>query len=166
MSWGDWAGAVQNVVQAIALVIVGMWAYYKFVRGRTFAYRAELEVTGELVSVAKARGMRASVSLENAGASDIPLRVGAVRLYALPAHGDAEDVDWQQVGRSVRIFSEHGWVEAQETIRDEVALRLPTTGDQVGVLAYRVDAVVYERRKDARGGIRWTARVVVPNELD
>jgi len=41
MNAGDWVTAIAAAVQAGAVVAAGIWAYFKFVRGRTFALRAE-----------------------------------------------------------------------------------------------------------------------------
>lgn len=37
-----------NIVTSAAIVIGGVWAYFKFVRGRTFANRGELSVSASI----------------------------------------------------------------------------------------------------------------------
>lgn len=49
MSVGDWIGAIGDLVQ-MAVVVGGIvWAYYKFVRGRTFARRSDIAVSGTVI---------------------------------------------------------------------------------------------------------------------
>jgi hypothetical protein len=58
MDIGDWVGAVQSGVATIAIIVGAIWGYYKFVRGRTFARRAEPAVAAELLSKGDEHAMR------------------------------------------------------------------------------------------------------------
>jgi hypothetical protein len=49
VSVGNWLSYLLNALQAVAIVVGGFFAYYKFVRGRTFHRRAELSVDAELI---------------------------------------------------------------------------------------------------------------------
>jgi hypothetical protein len=160
--WTDWADGLASVAQALAIVVGGLWAYFKFLRGRTFASRAELGVAAARLP-GDVPALKVTATLKNAGLSKLPLRTQAVLLYGIEARpGDespAATVE-RKLGKAHKVFAAHGWVEAGETIADELVLLLPARGD---VLAWRVECRVYERRR-GEGGLRWTASVVVPGE--
>lgn len=168
MTFGDWAGAVQNLVQVAAITAAAVWGYYKFARGRTFAHRAEATVAGDLLRGGDRAGMAARLTLKNTGATDIPLRVKALYVYGLPAQNWSAKPEWVELGKA-SIFDHHEWIEAQETIFD--AVFVPLTVKEALPLAYRLEARIYERtkrrlwRKAREGGIRWTATAVVPGTL-
>lgn len=49
--WGalakDWTAAAESFVTALAVLVGGVWAYYRFVKGRTFRPRVSIEVLGQ-----------------------------------------------------------------------------------------------------------------------
>jgi hypothetical protein len=47
----DFAEAFANVSQSLALIAGGVWAYFKFAKGRTFRDRLNPTVNGKLVSI-------------------------------------------------------------------------------------------------------------------
>jgi hypothetical protein len=168
MTFGDWAGALQSLVQVAAIAAAAVWGYYKFARGRTFAHRAEATVEGDLLRDGDRTGMAARLTLKNTGATDIPLRVKAIYVYGLPEQNWGAKPEWVELGKT-SIFDHHEWIEAQETIFDSVLV--PLTDAETSTLAYRLEARIYERtrrrwwRKPREGGIRWTATAVVPGVL-
>jgi hypothetical protein len=46
--WTDVAQGVAAIAEIVALVVGGVWAYFLFVRGRTFSQRLEPLMEGEL----------------------------------------------------------------------------------------------------------------------
>jgi hypothetical protein len=159
MNVGDWIGAVQNIVSVLAIILGAIWAYYKFLRGRTFSHRAELAVTGDLLGNEDKRAIRARVTLKNMGLTKLPLRTKVVRVDAIyPAGWD--DRKWERL-TTVNVLEPHEWVEPQEPIADEVLIPLEGAQD---ALAFVVQAIVFERRKKG-GGLQWTAQQIVPSEL-
>jgi hypothetical protein len=170
MNTGDWISAALNIAQIAAIVIGGLWAYWKFVKGRIFHKRAEPTVEASLLSIGSSYAVRARVTLENTGSSDVPLRV---TLLILAAYSGALDerghAQWRDVARAHAFCDDagkrdHEEVESQETITDEVLIPLgPNDTPEQEVFAYRVTCQVYERRSSGRGGgICWTTKTVVP----
>ena len=129
MDFKDTADAVYNVVSSSAIIIGGTWAYLKFVRGRTFAHRAELSVSLSSTSdTSKSPYLNVGVELKNTGLSKIPLNenMKAVRIYGCK-HDSVErlsEVVWEEV-KAVPVLDQHDWLEAQETITDTVVFSLP-----------------------------------------
>jgi hypothetical protein len=139
----DWTSMTLNLVQAIAILVGGTWVYFKFIRSRTFARRAELDVQAAIYEVTNGLMIKAHVNLKNAGLSKLPLREG---LQIAKLSGTLTDewtaganLIWHDLMQS-RIFTQHQWVEAQETIEDEVLL--PVERGQEEWLAFRVTVVV------------------------
>jgi hypothetical protein len=174
MNFGDWVSAVQNAVQIAAIVIGAVWAYYKFFRGRTFHRRAEVRLDASLLAEASSQALLAHATLVNTGTADIPLRVKAVEVHSFKG-GDVDKKGrprWIDIAIAP-IFQDHGWIESQETIADDVLIPLSEEDSAEDVLAFRVTCLIYERRRkkisetlhlraDPGGGICWTTNTIVP----
>jgi hypothetical protein len=166
-SWTTWAAGVASLAQAAAIVTGGIWAYFKFVRGRTFAKRAELSVTPTLLPEQKPK-LKVTATLRNAGLSKLPLRTQALfiyGIYAAPTVDNPIATKEQQLGKPKKIFAAHQWIEAQETVTDELLFLLPDSqfASEHEWLAYRVECRVYAKRR-RKGALNWTASALVPAE--
>jgi hypothetical protein len=71
--WLDWADLLDHLVTTLAVLVGGTWAYFKYVRGRTFASRAEVAVSGALYTADQQQIIKATVALKNTGASKLAL---------------------------------------------------------------------------------------------
>jgi len=73
----DWARtkefteAFANVIQSLALIAGGIWAYFKFAKGRTFRDRLTPTVNGKLVSINGSVFLNVTIQLQNVGLSRI-----------------------------------------------------------------------------------------------
>jgi hypothetical protein len=161
MNFSDWAGAVQSIIAAGAIIVAGIWAFFRFVKGRTFKHKAELTVEGSLLSGRDRQAISVRVHLRNTGLTKTPLDRAFVRVLAMrPA--DWESRKWKRLV-TVRVFEDHDWIEPQEPIGDELLIPL---SEPTPALAYRLDAVVFPpKRKLRRKRIQWTARAVIPGVL-
>jgi hypothetical protein len=167
-SWTSWAGGAASLAQAAAIVVGGIWAYFKFIRGRTFAKRAELTVTPTLIPERKPT-LKVTATLRNAGLSKLPLRTQAVFIYGVYAAPTAKNpiaTREQQLGKPKKIFAAHQWIEAQETVTDELLLLVPDSqfASEHEWLAFRVECRVYAKRR-RKGALNWTASALVPAEV-
>jgi hypothetical protein len=160
----DWSSTIANGATVLTVGVGGAWAYYKFVRGRTFHRRGEPSIDAELVQHADLRAIRATPSFVNTGGSNIPLSAKIMRVYAFTA----DDLDnkgrpnWEEVA-SAPVFTDHKHVESQETIRDDVFVKVPDFVFRAGTIALRASCFVYEERKKP-GGICWTAHRIITLE--
>jgi hypothetical protein len=162
MNFGDWASAVQDIAAVAAILVGAAWAYYKFIRGRTFHRRSEVTVKAELVQRGAFVGVRILPTLKNTGGSDIPLRAKIARVYAFTP----DDVDergrpnWAEVA-NIPVFTDHKHIESEETITDDVIVKVPSQVFRAATVALRATCFVFERRKKP-GGIQWTAHAIIP----
>ena len=169
MTWGDVVTAVAAGVQAAVIVLGVLWGYYKFVKGRTFANRAELTVAGDLLEGDGRRAIKVRVALKNTGTSDVRLRSKTLHLNTVVAEGWKRQLEWKpRVAK--KVFKNHKWIEAQETIYDERLIPLVEAEDDGAVIAYWIECRVYEGKegetKDEEStSLRWTANTIVPATL-
>ena len=157
-----------NIVTSAAVLVGGVWAYFKFIKGRTFAHRAELDVSPTLEASADSLYLSVAITLKNTGLSKLPLNddMKVMRLFGLThtANSAVSAAKWERV-LTVPILDQHAWLEAQETVTDSVVYNLYGTTDGQGsghAAAYQVEALVGGRRRlITRRGTRWQARAVV-----
>jgi hypothetical protein len=161
------AQTVNYLATPVAVVVGGSWVYFKFLRGRTFAQRAEVgvEVIPQLVDDKTI--IHATIRLNNAGISKLPLRDDGkvVLLYATPIADwrSRRNFQWEMLMLS-DIFTDHSWLESQEVISDDVLLPLDHQ-DGGPWLACRVQVQIWsEPTKWRRRGSNWIANVIVPIE--
>jgi len=153
----DHAGPAKDLVQIVATFVVGVWAYIKFFRGRTFRPRLELGVACQIVSQGDHRYLNTSIQLKNVGLSRLILKnktTGLLIHCSLPAEAGQEDaleVRWLPSFTFVSAFSTHEYIEGGETINETLLLEvLP-----VPAKAYKVVLKV------TAGGITWKSKTAV-----
>jgi hypothetical protein len=75
----DWAttnnftSSVQNVVQILAFLVGGWWAYFKFIKGKTFQESLIPLVSGCFIAVDSAVRLVVTIQVRNVGSSKIDL---------------------------------------------------------------------------------------------
>ena len=153
-NWTDWADAVASLAQASAIVLGGLWAYFKFIRGRTFAHRLEVAVEASRIANAARPAIKVTASLKNVGLTKLPLRVARVTVFAIRPNDD--DVEESELEKQ-RVFADHEWLEAEERITDEMLFLVPDNSDLLGV---RVTCEAIEGRRWRKGGLGWAATTV------
>lgn len=166
--WVEIARGAADVAQVVAIVVGAVWAYFKFVRSRTFANRLELDVEGLLLGANDDSALIVTSTLRNRGLVRVRLneRGKSAYVYGVSAGSwrPEEAVEWGKHLRVEGIFAQHEWIEAQEVITDRILVPLvPPLDDEDQWLAVRVKAVVANKRqKLRRRSVSWTAEDVVP----
>ena len=69
----DFAEAFASVTQSLALIAGGVWAYFKFAKGRTFRERLTPTLTGRFVSIDECVFLVITMQFKNVGLSRIAL---------------------------------------------------------------------------------------------
>jgi hypothetical protein len=156
---------VYNFTTSGAVVIGGVWAYFKFIRGRTFSHRAELSITAVVENYEGRIYLSVTIALKNTGLSKLPINdeMKYIQLYGMTSGGVSfpGSVDWDRL-LTKRMFEQHAWVEAQETAIDTIVFRLQDAGSQSpGHPAYQVEVWLGAPRNHiTRKGCLWHARAV------
>jgi hypothetical protein len=118
---------VGTTVTAAAVVVGGLWAYFKFVKGRTYRPRLEVGMSGRWRNVDGRRLIHARVAVRNIGASVVTLiqEGTGLRISVLAVDQDPPPaaMAWTSM-RVFEIFGEHEWIEPGETVSDDVLLDL------------------------------------------
>jgi hypothetical protein len=156
------AAAFQAVVTAVAIVVGGVWAYFKFVKERTYRPRLEVGMAGEWCDVQGTRLLHARVTVKNIGTSVVTLRQKGTglrlsRVASIPVLPGA--VGWTKV-KAFSIFEEHSWIEPGETISDDLLLRADIPAAEPTLLETRL---VWSWR-ESEGNIVVFARKIVGAE--
>jgi len=133
------AGAA-SIATALAITIGGFWAYFKFVRGRTFRPQLSIKMAGQWrVVLGVGNLFHVRVRVTNIGASKVDLvQHGSGLRISFPAHDQPEPtlpVEWEPVPlrsgdeqfRVFELLEEHQWIEPGETVSDDLLLNLDST---------------------------------------
>ncbi len=125
------AEIVGTLITALAVVVGAVWAYYRFVKGRTYRPRLEVSMGGEWLTIDGKRLLLARVRLKNIGASVVELlqKGTGLRVSSLADSDEPGIVSWLP-GRVYTILEEHAWIEPGETVSDDVLLRLAVAEGQ------------------------------------
>ena len=159
----DWAtthqftGSIQNVVQVLALCAGGCWAYFKFVKARTFQQSLTPAVTGRFVRLDGVVYLIATVQIKNVGSSriDFDREISTLILYEYTASSDAGVYavkDKRLASFDVFEAKKQRYVEPNEAIEVQQFMAIP------GPLkvAYRLEADIF-----STSGFIWRAMSIV-----
>ena len=158
----DWArmnGFAQsfaNVTQSLALIAGGVWAYFKFAKGRTFRDRLNPTVGGKLVSIDGSVFLIGTIQLQNVGLSRIAFdqEVSSLAVFEFVPSQPEEIL---RVDNSlVAYFSVFGdtdrYIEPNEVVERQMLIALPR-GSSIG---YQLEFKVL-----SDSGYIWRATTVV-----
>jgi hypothetical protein len=130
---------IKTIVETVAVIVGGIWAYYKFFRGRTFKPRLEPAISGRASEAKGLTNVLISVELKNVGLSKVAISKegSAMRVFATdPAKTDGVAV-WQRA-ITVGVFEKHGWIEPGETITEQALISVAGIGHKAIKLELRL----------------------------
>lgn len=152
----DFTDAVVNVIQALALIAGGVWAYFKFAKGRTFRERLIATVSGKFVSIGGSVFLSVATQIKNVGLSRITIDQEASSLIifeCIPSKaGQILSV------RNIRITSfqvfgdKDRYIEPNENVERQHLIALPS----VSRIGYQLEFVVL-----TISGCAWRAMTIV-----
>lgn len=121
---------IGTAVTAAAVIVGGIWAYFKFVKGRTYRPRLGVGLTGQWRLVDGRRLLHARITVENIGASKVTLlqRGTGLRVSVLAPDqpGAPASATWKHL-KVFEILREHQWIEPNEMVSDDLLLDLGTS---------------------------------------
>jgi hypothetical protein len=174
MIWEVNPSELADIMTSLGILVGGLWAYFKFFKGRTFHTRLEPKITAKIVDQGNTKILIVSMELTNIGLTVVYLNpLTSIDVYAanLVTPTDLSGVRWGNTPRSFRVFKNHSWIEPEETIRDEMMLRL-SNADNIG---YQLKLVVRSEnrsiirrweswRKRRRLGGKWSSSCIPQEE--
>jgi len=164
--WQESASTIADLVTAAALVVGGAWGYFRFIRGRVFARRAEVTL-GAAILPEPLSGLQVTVAVRNTGASKISLSdIRFVETFGItgsdwPTNTNA---DWGKPIISTRVLNSHDWIESGETVQEEFLVPASSkSASQEPYVAYLVRAHISSEDRQGRRNqpTSWTAQTVV-----
>jgi hypothetical protein len=169
----DVAAIAWEAVQIVGVIVAALWAYWRFIRGRVFHLRADVQVSCELLGAGpNDRALRVQVVVSNVGDSKLALLPGSSRVdvaflpaaMAVSAVTSTRPDAWQSLsGGDLVVLPEQEALEAREAVRDEILVPLPPAASSGYPWAYRVTATVASPSKN-RGSLVWIGRSIVTTD--
>jgi len=152
----DFSEAFANVIQGLALVAGGVWAYFKFAKGRTFRDRLTLTGSGRFISIDGSVFLVATMQLKNVGLSRIAFdqKVSSlvVSNYVTSEPAAIMSVRSNSLG-TFQVFGEKDrYIEPNELLERQTLIALP----HVSSIGYQLE---FEVLSDT--GYAWRATSIV-----
>ena len=122
-----WTDVIGKIITGVAVIVGGVWAYFKFVKGRIFRPRVEIEMSSQWLDMDGKKWLQARIRVKNIGASKIQLRQkgSGLRILALAADQPTAPAAaaWDR-RKTCAILEKHSWIESGETVSDDILLDL------------------------------------------
>jgi hypothetical protein len=121
---GEWASLVQAVATVAAVIVGGVWAYFRFFRDRTYWPRLELSVTSRPTRVDDHPAFLFTATVQNVGLSRVDIKQEGTALVIATTERSGQTaqttdlIEWRSVLALV-VLEDHGWIEAGETIVED-----------------------------------------------
>jgi len=124
-TWVEMAG---TLISTAAIIVGGIWAYYRFEKDRTYRPRLDVQLSGEWRMISDVPLLHVRVAVKNIGASVVwldqhgtGLRVSVPVLTGEKARPAA--LTWKALS-VFSIMKDHKWIEPGETVTDELLVSL------------------------------------------
>jgi len=152
----DFTETLANVSQSFALIAGGVWAYFKFAKGRTFRDRLTATVSGKLVSIDESVFLIVAIRLQNVGLSRIAFaqEVSSLEVFEyVPSKvGELLSVEHTRLA-SITVFGENDkYIEPNEIVERQTLIALP----YVSKIGYQLELEVL-----SGSGYEWRTTTVV-----
>jgi hypothetical protein len=118
---------ISSSLTATAVVVGGIWAYFKFVKGRTYRPRLDVTILGQWREVGGMHFLWVRVVVKNIGASVVELLQKGTGLRLSILAPEQPEPPAPTTWSSLKVFAilgRHDWVEPGETVSDDILLSL------------------------------------------
>ena len=129
---------IQRIVTVLAIIIGGIWAYFNFVRSRTYRPRLEIYVTGLVRQHEERQFLHLSFSVKNVGLTNFDISQTGTGMQ-LESYGERAYIPevhaapWERV-TTLPILMNHSIIEPAETVKEEKLIII----SEEEVIAYKV----------------------------
>jgi len=162
--WVSLTKIIQSVVTFSAILIGGIWAYYKFARGRIFNSRLEVDIKCKRISSKdNVVYLNVTVTLKNVGLSKVSIdkNATAVRVYKIIELEHANSISdialeskWESIG-IFSLFEDHDWVEPYEVINEQKIIECRSI-----TYSYKIESIVMSKSQE------WHSSCISEKEID
>jgi len=154
----DFTEAFANVTQTLALIAGGVWAYFKFAKGRTFRDRLSPTLSGKLISIDGSVFLIVTIQLKNVGLSRIAFdqEVSSLAVFEFVPSQTEEilSVKNSLVASLMGFGDTDRYIEPNEVFERQTLIALP----HVSSIGYQLELNVL-----SVSGYIWRATTIVYN---
>ncbi|WNG45845.1 hypothetical protein F0U60_18310 [Archangium minus] len=138
----DIADIIADIITALAAIVAGAFAYYRFVKGRVFHPRLTLSAQARQFRIGAADYLLTTIEASNVGQSRIDLSDATLRVCSLEGHAGIGTVSEPQRGPvyTSRVLLAESWIESGKPLREQSLLTLPSGHDAPVLINLRVVA--------------------------
>jgi len=152
----DFTGAIRDLVQVMAFCAAGCWAYFKFIKGRTFQESLTPAVIGRFALLDGEVYLIATIQIKNVGSSKIDVNHEATALilyeYIVGSNPDIHAVGDRRLSSFAVFKGKDRSIEPNEGI--EVQQLISVHGPLKS--AYRLEVEIF-----STAGFEWSAATIV-----
>lgn len=122
---------LQKITSITAIILGGIFTYYKFIKGRIFRSRLIPTIKGEFIDKSGVYYLKVNANINNVGVSKINIDKNgtAVSIYFTQINTDnyfVQNISWNETDfYSFEIFTAHTILESGEHISDNLLILLP-----------------------------------------
>jgi hypothetical protein len=140
MATKDIVDVVSKIITALATILGGAWAYYRFVKGRVFQPRLTLTAKARQLQIRTTEYVLLTIELSNVGLSRIDLDSTTLRVCSLVGNAVAKTVSVPRRVRlrTCRVLLAHSWIESGEVLNEQNLLILPPNHNSPILIDFRV----------------------------
>ena len=135
----DFTDAFRNLAQALALITAGIWAYFKFIKGRTFQESLIPVVSGRFAAIDGSIYLIVTTQIKNVGLTEIEFSQTGSALIVfqyVPAMVSEIHAVGDERLTSFDVFDDKGRsIEPNEMVEEQTLIALPNSVQ----LAYRLE---------------------------
>lgn len=175
--WVDIANGMSSIATVAAVIVGGIFAYYKFARGRIFRIRCGIETTTKMTSIGSRKCAIVKVQFGNEGQAPVSVYQNAHmqnklivlelnELMLEDALGSLDDVVWEGgMIRQATLFptvseSEQTVVESGEKFSTSVLM--PLSDDTIGFRAIAILQIIGRGSINKRTATYWAESIALP----
>jgi hypothetical protein len=114
---------ISALLQIFAILAAGVWAYYKFLKGRLFKHKLDIELSGTFFSLEAGDHVLASIHIKNSGFTRVDFKTECcvLRIFTPKDRPNLDFTDatiWRRIA-TVPILNDHKWIEPSGVIQEE-----------------------------------------------
>ena len=154
------ANVVESFATSVAIIVGGVWAYFKFIQGRVFKPKIEVAINGcSYIREEKMHLLHTELSVNNLGLSRVnfdrdssAMRVSRI-IENTNNHADeigVREVEWHHIS-TFPVLVEHQWIEPSEIIKEKGVVEC---NDKVGAI-YKIEVYLMTNE------VQWYAETIV-----
>lgn len=124
---------LKNIFEIAAIIVGGAWTYLNFFRGRTFKSRLEPSIECRAEEGGGNRHyLIVCMTLKCVGLAKVPIdQYGSGLIVYMEVPRDNADIQgptearWSKTYWVIDVFKNHGWIESEEIVHEQVMIELP-----------------------------------------